>query len=311
MDPHNSISFDKFDGIKSESTPKSILKKRGHENGPRSKVLFSPTKEVKNFKDYFDSTDESLNEDIPNRNGTRKSGQPITNSDYITIEDERLINRVLTDSNIPYVLSLYLQLIFNIVIVVSLTYFIIIFIRTIRSDINNKTELYISDILQDISKCSREFYRNKCDSNIPPILETKCTSWSKCMNRDPQLLGKSQITAEILADILNGFVKPISWKTIFFLVVIVFGSLVITNLAFNTYRHSSNVNVNQLELTIKHQQQLLNQLNDGNGTRTSSSNSQANGFIHLPPRNSQNYLNDLDNLELSNQSPLAKKSLDY
>lgn len=282
-----SSSFDthRFD-IRSESTPKSILKKKRTDNGIKSKVLFSPTKEIKNFKDYFDSTEESI------------SHNPRPKLDEaFPMEEERLINRILTDSNIPYVLSLYLQLIFNMIILISLSYFIIIFVRTIRSDINNKTELYVSDLLQEISKCSREFYRNKCNTNIPPVLETKCTDWSKCMNRDPQLLGKSKITAEILADILNGFVKPISWKTIFFIITIVFGSLIITNLAFNTYRHSSNVKVDQLESTIKHQQLLIQEMS----SRTT----------HRGRTESQDYLNDLDNLDLSNPSPLAKKSLDF
>lgn len=289
-------------GIKSESTPKSILKKKRNDNGLKSRVLFSPTKEIKNFKDYFDSTEESLtdpryrerrhgveeNEDC-NREGAELG---------LTTEDERLINRVLTDSNIPYVLSLYLQLLFNLVILVSIIYFLLVFIRTIKSDINNKTELYISDLLQEISKCSREFYRNKCDNaHIPPVLESKCTNWSKCMNRDPHLLGKSKITAEILADILNGFVKPISWKTIFFLLVMIFGSLVITNLAFNTYRRSSNVDINQLELTIKHQQLVLALLLQSQ-----------NRHLGRGPYQSTHYLNDLDTLELSNPSPLAKKS---
>ncbi|EGV66767.1 hypothetical protein PSN45_002947 [Yamadazyma tenuis] len=253
------------DGIRSESTPKSILKKNS-KTGLKSKVLFSPTKEVKNFKDYFDSTDDEIMNDsiqlnLNRRRVSRRGSHEDITTAVLDKDDENLIHRILTDSNIPYVLSLYLQLLFNILIVGLIAYFVVIFITTIRSDINNKLELYITDSLQEISKCSREYYRNRCnDDKVPPVLENQCTSWLKCMNRDPQLIGKSRITAETLADILNGFVKPISWKAMFFLLIAIFGSLVITNVAFNTYRKSTNVKLDQLESTIKKQNHLIDVL---------------------------------------------------
>ncbi|CAH6723531.1 putative nucleus export protein Brr6p [[Candida] jaroonii] len=271
-------TFDNYD-IRSESTPKSIIKRQSA-NSPK-KVNFSPTKEVKNFKDYFDSSDESIRSNRVNDSQNK----------YDEILHEPLINRIITDSNIPYVLSLYLQLIFNIIIIGLICYFIIIFIQTIKSDINNKLQLYISDTLQEISKCSRHYYRNKCDeAKVPPILEDKCTNWMKCMNRDPQLIGKSKITAEIFADIINGFIKPISWKSIFFLITLIIGSLLTTNVVFNSYRNPHNIEIDKLQMIIKHQNVLIEDLKT---LKTS--------------RPSLDYLDDLDN-ELSISSPLNKKS---
>lgn len=271
-------TFDNYD-IRSESTPKSIIKRQSG-NSPK-KVNFSPTKEVKNFKDYFDSSDESIRSNRINDSQNK----------YDEILHEPLINRIVTDSNIPYVLSLYLQLIFNIIIIGLICYFIIIFIQTIKSDINNKLQLYISDTLQEISKCSRHYYRNKCDeSKVPPILEDKCTNWMKCMNRDPQLIGKSKITAEIFADIINGFIKPISWKSIFFLITLIIGSLLTTNVVFNSYRNPHNIEIDKLQMIVKHQNILIEDLKN---LKTSKS--------------SLNYLDELDN-ELSISSPLNKKS---
>lgn len=251
-------SFDslKHEEIRSESTPKSILRKNS-KSGMKSKVVFSPTKEVKNFKDYFDSTDDDIIEDsIPL--GLNLTKHKLKKLDK---QDEKLIHKILTDSNIPYVLSLYLQLLFNILIVGLIAYFVIIFITTIRADINNKLELYVTDSLQEISRCSKEFYRNKCNGErIPPILENQCSNWLRCMNRDPQLIGKSRITAEMLAEILNGFIKPISWKSMIFLIVIIFGSIVMTNVAFNTYRKSTNIKLDQLQMTIKKQNDVIETL---------------------------------------------------
>lgn len=34
------------------------------------------------------------------------------------------------------------------------------------------------------------------------------------MNRDPSVIGRAKVSAELLAEVVNGFVEPISWKTL-------------------------------------------------------------------------------------------------
>lgn len=34
------------------------------------------------------------------------------------------------------------------------------------------------------------------------------------MNRDPKIVGRAKVGAEMLAEVINGFVEPISWKTL-------------------------------------------------------------------------------------------------
>lgn len=34
------------------------------------------------------------------------------------------------------------------------------------------------------------------------------------MNRDPSLVGRARVGAELVAEVINGFVEPISWKTL-------------------------------------------------------------------------------------------------
>jgi hypothetical protein len=34
------------------------------------------------------------------------------------------------------------------------------------------------------------------------------------MNRDPKVVGKARVYAETMAEVVNGFVDPISWKTL-------------------------------------------------------------------------------------------------
>ncbi|ODV79315.1 uncharacterized protein CANTADRAFT_30492, partial [Suhomyces tanzawaensis NRRL Y-17324] len=171
------------------------------------------------------------------------------------------------DPSLPYVLSLYLQLAINIVLVAIVLYFGYVFVRTINADINHKLALYTADALQEISLCSREYYRNKCSledgHHRAPALELACTAWSKCMNRDPSMIGKSQITAETIADIVNGFFRPISWKSLVFMGAMFSGSLVATNMGFLSYRQSyansahNEVRIQKLEHTIREKDSLI------------------------------------------------------
>ena len=34
------------------------------------------------------------------------------------------------------------------------------------------------------------------------------------MSRDPKVVGRAKVSAEMLAEVVNGFVEPISWKTL-------------------------------------------------------------------------------------------------
>jgi len=167
----------------------------------------------------------------------------------------------LIDPQLPYILSLYLQLIFNVLIVSILLYFVYSFISTVKADVENKVDSYASDIIQEISLCSREYFRNNCEPGKRVVaLESACSQWEKCMNQDPTTVGRAKIGAETFAEIINGFIKPISWKSMTFLFLITVGSLVLTNAAFGTYRNytqydSSPYNSQQQQQQQHHHQQ--------------------------------------------------------
>jgi Di-sulfide bridge nucleocytoplasmic transport domain len=42
----------------------------------------------------------------------------------------------------------------------------------------------------------------------------QCASWETCMNRDPTVVGRAKVGAEMIAEVVNSFVEPISWKTL-------------------------------------------------------------------------------------------------
>lgn len=69
------------------------------------------------------------------------------------------------------------------------------------------------EILQDISTCTTLFKANLCEKPIPAMTH-QCAVWETCMARDPRVVGRARVGAEMLAEVVNGFVEPISWKTL-------------------------------------------------------------------------------------------------
>ena len=54
---------------------------------------------------------------------------------------------------------------------------------------------------------------NRCErESRVPAMEGVCDGWEKCMNRDPGRVGRARVSAHTFAEILNGFVEPISVK---------------------------------------------------------------------------------------------------
>lgn len=188
----------------------------------------------------------------------------------IKIDSSKLsLHSLLTDPRVPIVLSLYLQLFFNIVIVSIIGYFIYSFVSTIQADVQNKIDNYAAEVLQEISLCAREYQRNHCDpGSRVPALEKSCMAWETCMERDPDSVGRAKIGAETFAEIINGFVKPISWKSVFTIFLLTVGSLVFTNVAFEAYRSFSSSSSDRLNINSKTD---IDNKSNNNGAALSSS----------------------------------------
>ncbi|KAK6204672.1 Di-sulfide bridge nucleocytoplasmic transport domain-containing protein [Scheffersomyces amazonensis] len=293
---HSNISFSES-FVHKHPEIKLAKDRSGFNTVKSARVLFSPTKEILSYRtEYLSDEDEEENQSYLRKIQKRRVYEEVSleelEDEDLTLnltkeaimkpiaKEENQISRYLSDPHIPYVLSMYLQLFINLILVSIVIYIVYIFITTIKSDVNQRLEEYVSDALHDISLCSREYYRNKCsteDGNRRvPALEVSCTKWSKCMNRDPQLIGRSKLTAETFADIINGFVGTISWKSIVVLSTILFGSLFITNIAFNNYRMSSHIkadqnndsieNIRELEAQIREKElQIIQLKSKGNG----------------------------------------------
>ncbi|KAF9529470.1 nuclear membrane protein [Crepidotus variabilis] len=119
-------------------------------------------------------------------------------------------------SDLPYVLLGYLQFFFNLSLILIFLYLFVQFIFTVQRDVEHRISEYRQDIIQEISMCSTQFKNNLCATSPIPAMIQQCANWDTCMNRDPTVVGRAKVGAELIAEVINGFVEPISWKTLLF-----------------------------------------------------------------------------------------------
>jgi len=149
--------------------------------------------------------------------------------------DEDTMRRV---AMMPYVLSGYFQLLFNIALPAFFLYWLYSFGSSIASDVEKKVQLFSEEVMEQIAKCSRDYRENRCDpATRVPALISACQAWEECMNRDPHLVAKrSGISAEIFGETINSFFNVLSWKSIASLVMLVVGVAVMFNFTFSMSR---------------------------------------------------------------------------
>ncbi|KAL0945560.1 hypothetical protein HGRIS_014721 [Hohenbuehelia grisea] len=117
--------------------------------------------------------------------------------------------------DLPYVLSGYLQFFFNLSLILLFLYLVVQFILTVQRDVAERISEHSFDMVQEIAMCSQEYKKNYCGTDrYSPALEKQCSLWEACMNRDPSIVGRARVGAELIAEVVNGFVEPISWKTL-------------------------------------------------------------------------------------------------
>lgn len=153
--------------------------------------------------------------------------------------DEQTIRRI---AMFPYVMSGYIQLLFNITLPAIFLYWLYSFSCSIHSDVEKKVLLFSEEVMEQIGKCSRDYRDNRCDpSTRVPALVAACQAWEECMARDPHLVARrSGISAEIFGTTINSFFDVLSWKSIASLVLLIGGVVVVLNTTFSIGRKPSS-----------------------------------------------------------------------
>jgi len=149
-------------------------------------------------------------------------------------------------SDMPHILLGYLQFFFNLSLILLFLYLVLQFILTVQHDVEQRISEYSMDIAQDIAMCSLQYKSNLCDSNLIPAMAHQCGTWETCMSRDPTIVGRAKVGAELIAEVVNGFVEPISWKALAFTLTSLSFLTVFINTLLSLYRSRHPPSVAQL-----------------------------------------------------------------
>ncbi|KAF9145785.1 hypothetical protein BGX30_006841 [Mortierella sp. GBA39] len=231
----------------------SSMQYRGTGGAGRGSKFWSDGDDEDNDEDMNEPEDYSEEDNYgrrgsgrqPNRHMTRnmhgrrrerdQDGSERRRSDYVRSPAPQ--GRVWSENvDLPYILSGYVQVAMNSVFVGMVVYIIYNFIATIQSDLSIRAEGALRKEQQLIDDCNRIYHLNKCDQPVD-LLIGQCQELDDCRNR-PLRIERSALAAQTFAHIFNSFVHTISYKTMGFLVVIVFGGLYFSNHAISSYRHN-------------------------------------------------------------------------
>ncbi|KAJ3293385.1 hypothetical protein HK104_004514 [Borealophlyctis nickersoniae] len=134
-------------------------------------------------------------------------------------------------------ISGYIQLFFSVFLIGCMLYIIVKFIQTVNHDLHMKAEEYSTEIIYQVSECSKLYLLNKCDPKTRVMhMEKTCKEWEICMARDPKEIGRLKVGAETLAEILNNLIEPLSYKTMAFGTILLFGSIFLMTTALGSVK---------------------------------------------------------------------------
>jgi len=179
---------------------------------------------------YVDSENDYDENNIPTENqisfgyqSPSKLIKPVIYNNYYSNEqtNKKSNSSCLKDSNFPQLLMNYSKFLFNVLLLVVAIWVLFYFIITVKKDINIKYKEHLMDNMKNISDCYEKFEINKCSSDIKiPALEDTCKDWETCINKDPDDIKIIMIGAEVVSEILNKFIDPLSLKSTIVIIIL-------------------------------------------------------------------------------------------
>ncbi|EXJ90411.1 hypothetical protein A1O1_03512 [Capronia coronata CBS 617.96] len=178
-----------------------------------------------------DQTDDSEDDTPPSP--SKPKGPQVEEVGWIT----GLFTFIHTYPDAPSIIAKYLQVFFNAAILGGCLYMFWSFYATIRADVDRASDDAMAEVLAEMAICSKNYVENRCGADTRlPALESICSNWELCMNRDPSAVKRARLSAHTFAEIFNSFVEPISLKTMIFTITLVVVGLVVNNATFTLYR---------------------------------------------------------------------------
>lgn len=143
--------------------------------------------------------------------------------------------------SVPYLISTYLQLFFNLFTFAGILYAGLVTFRLLRADVVRKLHENSTEIMLEASVCAKNYRLNNCDpEKVVPAMEKQCFQWEKCMRKNPKMSAiHASLGAETIGTIFNSLIEPIGIKALIFFFAALSLWLFSSNLAFGFIRGKS------------------------------------------------------------------------
>ncbi|CCC70882.1 hypothetical protein NCAS_0F03980 [Naumovozyma castellii] len=147
-----------------------------------------------------------------------------------------------TNDQRPKIIAQYIQLLFNSVVVTVILFFAYQFVTLVKKDVDFKLQRKLVENDYRIQRCEENYVRNQCEPELRvPALEELCNEWFHCMQEKEETPKgtvvhiSTTLWAQTLAEVVNAFIEPISWRTLFFILLTTCSIVAVTNIAFGSY----------------------------------------------------------------------------
>lgn len=197
----------------------------------------------------FQGPEHKSDEKCTSKNDNDKECEKAAQTDNLDADTEETGPRTVTETmdqeaavtersqNMPYLISTYLQLLFNVSLILIALYVVSSTVITFWRDVDKRIEAYSSELLVDVSQCTRLYLENDCRPDIrPPALHEECTRLEKCMDMDVGSIRRMKVSAETLAEIIDSFINTFSYKTLGVVILALIGASYVANVVFGFAR---------------------------------------------------------------------------
>ncbi|KAF9573684.1 Ca(2+)-dependent cysteine protease [Mortierella alpina] len=142
--------------------------------------------------------------------------------------------------DLPFILSGYVQVAMNAAFAMAMVYIAASFIIGIQSEVSMNANVVLEEENKRQEICRHRWESFDCNNLVNPVGDklTWCAEARKCMDSTPNLPGRASVAAKTFGLIVDSFVHAISFKTMAFVIVVLFGGLYVSNNTLSSYRNS-------------------------------------------------------------------------
>lgn len=192
----------------------NAVARRIHKRRRRDKAL---GRRMRVDDDYDDDESDrpSSSEGRPRKAGKQEKGSDAPSGSSNMSFFKQLLTLLEEHPNVPAILSWWAQLVVNLSLFSLAVWMVFSFVSEIRNEFDAVASKEMDAILHNIAECMQRYEANRCASgNLVPGLVPICAADKKCMDTDPTHVRRAMLSARTMAQIIDSFIEPISWKAI-------------------------------------------------------------------------------------------------